>query len=54
MNLSGNLATGWIMGSTGSYSLMFGITAALYLTAWAAFAAFMQGDDIRITQPAVK
>ena len=50
MGILGNLATGWIMGSTGSYSLMFGITAALYVTAWAAFAVFMRGDAIRITR----
>ena len=51
MGILGNLVTGIIVGSTGSYRPVFGITVLLYITSFAAFTLFMRGGAIRLTPP---
>ena len=48
MGILGNLTTGWIVASTGSYRLVFGCTALLYASSFVAFFAVMRGDPIRL------
>uniref|UniRef100_A0A7S3VSY5 Major facilitator superfamily (MFS) profile domain-containing protein n=1 Tax=Dunaliella tertiolecta TaxID=3047 RepID=A0A7S3VSY5_DUNTE len=48
LGIVGNLCTGVLVESTGSYSIVFLVTIGLYLTSLAAFVSFLQGTPLEL------
>lgn len=44
----GNLATGALLQATGSYQLVFGAAALLYVSSWLVFSEVLRGQQLRL------
>lgn len=49
MGLVGNLATGVLLGATGSYRAGFVVPVLLYLSSFAAFMLLLRGQPLRLS-----
>lgn len=52
MGICGNLATGWLVARTGSFSVIFAFTAALYCSSFVVWSLLVRGGPLFDEEPA--